>query len=520
MKMTENTHFLSEMDDDTPSLQIRDDLDFPHSGIFKALHLATKGTYIIKESNTDFDIAQSDGGSFTVLTIKGGAGFRNGKYAQIGSGSGTDTAITMNTAYNPGTGAVDITPHATLDVYLLLVGNASNAIVLRGSNAATGKVPEYVDGDIPIAVIKVVAGTNDDATGRPIQYLTTNQDDNSLSIGYASSDNYVEALSVSSDTSGDVTIENKVSDKDMIFKVNDGGSSTEIMRFDGSTARVGIGGADTTPDAMLHLKSSVTSQPEIRLQNTTSDSQEACIRFMKSAGSGGSDAVADNDDLGLIRFEGDDDAGNNTLYSYISADVKDASNGDEAGRVNHYIMQNGANSIYLQLSGDGGNVATGHVTVNPSGGDVDFIVEGDTAQHLIHTDAGNDRVAILGDGTPTQTLELNGSFAGKVTTITGTTASYSVVATDYTIIGHSTATPCTVTLPAASANPGRILNFHQLDSGGLLLAFNGSDEISGHIAGANQDTASGAALAQYQGFTIVSDGVSRWCCIGQSGPQA
>jgi hypothetical protein len=239
MKMTENTHFFSEMDDDTPSLQIRDDLDFPHSGIFKALHLATKGTYIIKETITDFDIAQTDGGSFTVLTIKGGAGFRHGKYVQIAGGSGgTEVVITMNTAYNPGTGAVDITPHATLNVYLLLVANASNTIVLRGSNAATGKVPEYVDGDIPIAVIKVVAGTNDDATGRPIQYLTTNQDDNSLSVGYASSDNYVEALSISSDTSGDVTIATKVQDKDLDFTVNDGGSTKTLMTLDGSAMAI------------------------------------------------------------------------------------------------------------------------------------------------------------------------------------------------------------------------------------------------------------------------------------------
>jgi hypothetical protein len=238
MTSTLNPHFLSEMDA-TPTLQIRDDLDFPHSGIFKALHLAIKGTYVIKESATDFDITQTTSGGFTQLQVKGGAAFRQGAYVQIGSGSGTTTNITMNTSYNPGTGAVDVTPVAS-DVYLLMVATAANAIVLRGNNTVTNKLPEWADSDIPIAVIKVTASSADDATDRPIQYLTTDQDDSSLSIGYASSNNYVEAMSIVSDADGDVTIANKVSDKDLLFAVNDGGASTEVMRFDADVASVVI----------------------------------------------------------------------------------------------------------------------------------------------------------------------------------------------------------------------------------------------------------------------------------------
>jgi hypothetical protein len=235
--MAVNPHFLSEMDE-TPTNQIRDDLDFPHSGIFKALHLATKGTYIIKESATDFDITQTTDSSVTRLQVKGGAGFRQGKYVQIGSGSGTTTNINLSASYNPGTGAVDITPDASSDVYLFLVAKADNSIVLRGVNTNTDKVPELVADDIPIAVIKSVGGTDNDATDRPIQYLTTDLDDHSLSIGYASSDNYVEAMSITSDTSGEVTIENTVSNQDMIFKVNDATTSTEVMRFDAAIASV------------------------------------------------------------------------------------------------------------------------------------------------------------------------------------------------------------------------------------------------------------------------------------------
>jgi hypothetical protein len=234
--MAVNPHFLSEMDV-TPTLQIRDDLDFPHSGIFKALHLAVKGSYVIKETATDFDITQGTSGAFTQLQVKGGAAFRHGKYVQIGSGSGTTTNLTMNTSYDPGTGGVDVTPVAS-DVYLLLVANAANAIVLRGVNTVTNKIPEWLDDDIPIAVVKVVASSADNVVNRPIQYLTTDQDDSSLSIGYASSHNYVEAMSITSDTAGEVTIANKVSDKDVLFTVNDGSVTTEVMRFDANVASV------------------------------------------------------------------------------------------------------------------------------------------------------------------------------------------------------------------------------------------------------------------------------------------
>ena len=102
------------------------------------------------------------------------------------------------------------------------MAKADNSIVLRGVNSTTGKVPELVADDIPIAVVKVTASSADAATDRPIQYLTTDQDDNSLSIGYASSDNYVEALSVTSNSSGDIIFEQKVSNKDFTFKMNDG----------------------------------------------------------------------------------------------------------------------------------------------------------------------------------------------------------------------------------------------------------------------------------------------------------
>ena len=58
--------------------------------------------------------------------------------------------------------------------------------------------------------------------------------------------------------SGDWTIRNIESDKDIIFDVNDGGSNSEVMRIDGSTSNVGIGVSD--PDAKLEILSTSTQQ--------------------------------------------------------------------------------------------------------------------------------------------------------------------------------------------------------------------------------------------------------------------
>jgi hypothetical protein len=52
-------------------------------------------------------------------------------------------------------------------------------------------------------------------------------------------------------TASDWTFESLDLDKDIIFKVNDGGVSTEIMRFDGSANRVGFGIA--VPDKSVHV---------------------------------------------------------------------------------------------------------------------------------------------------------------------------------------------------------------------------------------------------------------------------
>ena len=118
---------------------------------------------------------------------------------------------------------------------------------------------------------------------------------------------------------------------------------TNNLYFDDANVRMSIGG-DTTPDAMLHLKSATSAQPEIRLENTNDDAQEAVIRFMKNTAS-----PASGDDIGLIRFEGENSAGSNHLYSYIMAQMLDPTDTQESGEMIFYVGHKGSQLRVLRL---------------------------------------------------------------------------------------------------------------------------------------------------------------------------
>jgi len=232
--MVSNPYFYSTLSG-TPTTQITDSIDFPHTGLVKALSQALRGNYAVKTAS-DFNITFADGGSFTTIAVTAGKVYRDGKLHTVDALSATN----MNTSYNSGTGAVDITPVSS-DIYLFLVaidgGGSNDTMVLRGVNTTINAVPAFVDGDVPIALIKVVGGSADDATStstRMVQYFTTSKKENTLSVGYDSS-GYTETLSIASN-SGDTEITSAVSDKDIIFKGNDGGSGITALTLDMSEA--------------------------------------------------------------------------------------------------------------------------------------------------------------------------------------------------------------------------------------------------------------------------------------------
>jgi hypothetical protein len=404
MTTTLNPHFLSELEA-TPTAQITDTVDSIHSGIVKALHLAARGTYALKDTGADFDITQSSYSSVTRLAVKGGKAYRDGALVTLGSGSGSTNNIDCTNTYDPGTGQVDVTPVSGGDVYLFLVGNSSDALVLRGTNGTTGKVPELVEGDIPIAIVKVVASSDDDATDRPIQYLTTSKVANTVSVGYDSS-GYTEAGNITGSASGLLyssglttvgavltmaTNEPSVVNNDVLGRINfqaplDTGADSDLVGASiaavaqdtfsdtvNSTAlifqtgksetattkmiidedgNVGIG--ENAPDAPLHVKYSSTSDadPALILESTaTSGVNSPDIKLYRNSSS-----PADNDYLGNLIFTGNNlHASNGSVvdtdieYARIESRIYDVTDGTEDGALIFSTKVAGSNSSTMYI---------------------------------------------------------------------------------------------------------------------------------------------------------------------------
>lgn len=105
--------------------------------------------------------------------------------------------------------------------------------------------------------------TDSDALGgvAAANYLTSNANDTTTgTISIANDGGLIVGadsdMTLTVDTSGAI-ISNTVSNSDITFKVNDGGTTTTVMTIDGSESRIGIG--TTTPSTKLEISGTTTS---------------------------------------------------------------------------------------------------------------------------------------------------------------------------------------------------------------------------------------------------------------------
>lgn len=192
-----------------------DGVDFPHSGLLKALSVGLQNSYAILNGTTadatkNFSIVQTNSSGNTQFVVRAGTVIRDGKLMPE-IATATFTQGTPSTFDEPASG----------NAYFVLVvtSDSTNVLAIRGDKADTDVVPQLTAGDIPVAIIKLDAsGTVD---GRAIQYLTTAKSGNSLTIGYdAGSTTYTETMSIIGD--GDrTTFKNKIANADIRFILAD-----------------------------------------------------------------------------------------------------------------------------------------------------------------------------------------------------------------------------------------------------------------------------------------------------------
>ena len=87
--------------------------------------------------------------------------------------------------------------------------------------------------------------------------------------------------------------------------------------------------AVTVDSDLVTFGSANANDPLVIIKNTANDTASSRLRFVKDRGAAGED----NDNIGAIEFYGDDDAQDNIEFASIGAQVADASNGAEGGRL-------------------------------------------------------------------------------------------------------------------------------------------------------------------------------------------
>ncbi len=146
----------------------------------------------------------------------------------------------------------------------------------------------------------------------------------------------------------------------------------------------------------------------LTLISTDADANSGPIlRLNRDSGS-----PADGDVIGEIHFNADDDAGNTTSFFSMSANIRDASNGDEDVQMVFSGFRGGNNVNYLEFDGD-------HVVFNEGSADIDFRVESNGDANCFFVNGGNNFVGI-GTSTPgtsaglDKILEIQGADPGLV----------------------------------------------------------------------------------------------------------
>ena len=125
-----------------------------------------------------------------------------------------------------------------------------------------------------------------------------------------------------------------------------------------------------------------------------------------------SGSPADNDVLGRIRFEGEDDAGNKTTYAQFTSQIIDAGDGSGGSEDSNFqleVFNNGA--VRDILSVQGGTSGQGSIVFNEAGQDMDMRFEGASLDDLLFLNANNDQVCMgrqTGEGNERLSVEQSG----------------------------------------------------------------------------------------------------------------
>ena len=203
--------------------------------------------------------------------------------------------------------------------------------------------------------------------------------------------------------------------------IGDGAAADTAIVFDGNAQDFYIGLDDSADDLIIGLGSTVGTTPIISVDEnkdvaipdgsltiTTADNTtQLTLTSTDDDASVGprmdfrrdSSSPAADDDLGAIRFMGEDDGSTALSYANITTQIEDPTDGAEDGKFK--IETRMAGSMRNRLTMDSTSTI-----FNQDSLDVDLRVESDGDAHCLFVDGGNNAVGI-GTGTPTSPNSVN-----------------------------------------------------------------------------------------------------------------
>ena len=223
---------------------------------------------------------------------------------------------------------------------------------------------------------------------------------------------------------------------DIDFRVESNGNDNMIF-VDGGNDHVNIGtatdlGATLNVSGTGHFETS-GNETTLTLKSTDDDASSGPRLLLNRESS----SPADGDDLGKIFFFGKNDNAEDQGYAEILAEITDASDGTEDGRLVFNMRQAGSTTEALRLEGGNG------VVVNEGSADVDFRVETNGQTHAIFAEGGTDRVGIF-TASPTVALDVTGDFKVSGSITIGSTAIAATAAELNIMDGSTSASSTTV----------------------------------------------------------------------------
>jgi len=120
------------------------------------------------------------------------------------------------------------------------------------------------------------------------------------------------------------------------------GDGTDLSIVSSGAANVSATMLTVTTDTAL-FTSANANDPLVTIRNTADDATGARLVFVKDKGSPG----ADGDDLGIIEFIGDDAAQTQTTFAKIVAEVSEADDSDEAGKLSFFVAESDGTTVHL-----------------------------------------------------------------------------------------------------------------------------------------------------------------------------